>query len=545
MSQRDTFLGGGSALATTQADYLTDLLARTAGTGFGRLHGFNTISGAADYARVPFMTYDSVAGFERGDYWPNRGNYTTDRLAAWFLTSGSSAQPKRIPVTSSLVREKAGAFALFWDAIYADHPNLRTGKFIANFGDSGHAERDANNLLEVSETTFWNQRMQGFQAKDRWPIPKQITAIEAPEWRYYAAARLALQGELHALMGLNPSTLLKFCEIIEAHADALVAGLRSGTWGTPALDDATLPDRLTTRLAANADAAARLAGAASAPGPVALPTLWPMLELVICWQSALVGPYLKLLRKRTGDVAYRDYITQSSECIMAVPMRDNDCGGLLAYTTHYYEFIPEADTEVEHPHAVGAHELEVDRQYELVVTTGGGLFRYRTADCMRVVGIEHGIPHLSFQYRLGRTSSVTGEKLTEAQVVDALARVASHPALARQDVLVFPRTGERPHYAILAPESAVNGDTGEATLAAFASAFHAALGDINGEYRDKCASLRLGAPTVLVVSEEDMAAVHGKLRAKHVGDDQYKPGVLRREHDLDEGTTPLRQAHAN
>ncbi|MEL7313075.1 MAG: GH3 auxin-responsive promoter family protein, partial [Pseudomonadota bacterium] len=351
MADRTGFIAGGPTLEQTQSNYLQHLLERNAQSAFGQRHGFDALEGPTAYRDLPFMRYDEVAGFDSVDYWSNPTNYTKDRVSAWFLTSGSSSTPKRIPVTSSLVREKAGAFSLFWDAIYADHPKLKTGKFIANFGDSGHSARDANNILEVSETTFWNQRMQGFQASDRWPIPRQITAIADPALRYFAAARLALQGELHGMMGLNPSTLLKFCEVLAANSDRLSDGLRSGRWGIPELDDSELPDKLTGRLNANAEAADRLATAASRSGKLQLPDVWPTLELIISWQSALVGPYLNLLREHSGGIHYRDYITQSSECIMAIPMVDNDCGGLLAYQTHYYEFIPEAQTEAPHPAA--------------------------------------------------------------------------------------------------------------------------------------------------------------------------------------------------
>ncbi|MEL6869568.1 MAG: GH3 auxin-responsive promoter family protein, partial [Pseudomonadota bacterium] len=198
-------------LAEQQQTALLALLQAQQTCRYGQFHDFASIHDSKDYARLPLMTYDDVAGVE--DYWRDRDNFTTDRIAAYFLTSGSSAAPKKIPVTSTLIRQKARAFAAFWEHVYADHPALKEGKFIANFGDSGHSQRNADNIPELSETTFWNQRMQGFQAKDRWPIPRQLTAISNAEHRYYAAARLALQGPLHCLMSLNPSTLVKFCEV--------------------------------------------------------------------------------------------------------------------------------------------------------------------------------------------------------------------------------------------------------------------------------------------------------------------------------------------
>ncbi|MEO0576750.1 MAG: GH3 auxin-responsive promoter family protein [Pseudomonadota bacterium] len=522
------------AVEDQQKTLLLSILHAQAGCGYGQHHRFAEITGTAEYTRLPLMTYDDVQDFDA--YWSTPDNVTVDRISAYFLTSGSSAAPKRIPVTTTLVRQKAKAFATFWDRVYDDHPALRQGKFIANFGDSGHSERDENNVPQMSETTFWNQRMQGFQPKDRWPIPRQLTAITNAEHRYYAAARLALQGPLHCLMSLNPSTLVKFCDVITTHHQSLANGLRSGGWGLDALDaDTTLPTQLTSRLTVSEDAAARVRALTPASeNHWQLTDLWAELELIICWQSELVAPYLQLLRRHSADVAFRDYITQSSECIMAIPVRDGQSGGLLAHESHFFEFIPAETQHLAQPQTLTATQLVPKSTYELVVTTGGGLYRYRTGDCIRVNHFEQGIPHISFQYRFGRTSSITGEKLTEQHVLSALDHPRTERVLTRRDVLVFPRTGERPHYAVLVAKDMLKDTTSDVALADWVSEIHEALGDANGEYQDKCASLRLGKPVVLVTDADGIASLHKRFRAAHVGDDQFKPGILRRERDLDQ-----------
>lgn len=512
---------------------------------YGQRFAFETLRTSGDYQALPFMQYDSVAGFDAA-FWQDKANFTSERLLAYFLTSGSSTEPKRIPVTSSLVRQKSAAFSVYWAAIYRDHPGLRRGNFIANFGDSGHYTRDAENVLETSETTFWNQRMQGFQDASRWPLGRNLTAVADSELRYYAAARLALQGELHCLMSLNPSTVVKFCSVLGDHAGALARGLTDGNWGNPELDgDSALPAKLVDRLRDNREAAARVA-AIEGRGTAAwqLRDLWPELELIIAWQSELVEPYLRLLRRHADGVAFRDYITQSSECIIAIPVQDARSGGLLAYKSHFFEFIPEGEAENENPTVRRAWELEQNRHYEVVVTTGGGLYRYRTADCVRVDGFTRSIPQLSFRYRLGKTSSITGEKLTEQQVLAALQASESESPLERSDVLVYPRTGEQPHYAVLIPENSLRHPDDTQALVRWLERVETALARGNGEYRDKRSSLRLGPLEAIVLSDRGFRTVHGKLRRAHVGDDQYKPGVLRRERDLEEGVELLREVRA-
>lgn len=525
-----------------QQKLLLDMLQRNAASNFGQLHGFENIRSIDDYKSVPLTTYDTLEQNNPG-WWNDPANFTVERLVARFLTSGSTAAPKRVPVTSTLVRQKAAAFSLFWDSIYAHHPALESGNFIANFADSGVSSRDDSNVLQTSETTFWNKRMQGFQDQDRWPLGKELALIESSAERYYVATRLALQGNLHCMMSLNPSTLLKFCETLETSSADLAGGLLAGTWGRSGLAGRVAP-ALDGKLAENADAAARLR-ATVASGRPQLREIWPDLELIICWQSEIVAPYLVMLRSFADGVAFRDYITQSSECMMAVPLRDNEPGGLLAFMSHYFEFIPEEQAGAETPDVFNAWELETGRHYEPVVTTGGGLYRYRTGDCVRVVRFIGETPEISFQYRLGKTSSMTGEKLTEAQVLAALESANAVSGTLMPHVLVFPRTGDQPHYGVLLPENPGKTPTPSEKLARWLACFEQALGNANGEYQDKRASLRLGAPRLLRVSMDAYGLIEDKLRARHIGDDQFKPGVLRRERDLEKDVEVAEEIHAD
>jgi hypothetical protein len=140
---------------------------------------------------------------------------------------------------------------------------------------------------------------------------------------------------------------------------------------------------------------------------------------------------------------------------------------------------------------------------------------------------------------------MTGEKLTEAQILEALRHAHTDDLLARRDVIVFPRTGERPHYGVLIDHALLREGRGEEAVSAWLERFHAALCDVNGEYRDKCGSLRLGSPRALVVPAAAIAELHAGARARHVGDDQYKPGVLWRRRDLDAGMQRLFEIDAH
>jgi len=106
----------------------------------------------------------------------------------------------------------------------------------------------------------------------------------------------------------------------------------------------------------------------------------------------------------------------------------------IAVNSHFYEFIDE--NGVVHP-IEGLRESGV---YEVIVTTGGGLWRYRLGDQVRVTGFVGRTPSLSFLGRTGLVSDLVGEKLTEAFVAEAL----------RETWKEYPST---PSFAMLAPDS--------------------------------------------------------------------------------------------
>ncbi|XP_071095142.1 uncharacterized protein [Haliotis cracherodii] len=66
---------------------------------------------------------------------------------------------------------------------------------------------------------------------------------------------------------------------------------------------------------------------------------------------------------------------------------------------NFYEFIPKDCLDREDPTTVLAHEVEVGGEYEMVVTTWMGLYRYRTGDVVRVSSFTETTPNYTFSQR--------------------------------------------------------------------------------------------------------------------------------------------------
>lgn len=525
------------AVETCQSELLIEEIVRpNQDSAYGRAHGLSAIRTVDDYrSALPLVGYEDLRPWIERMAAGEVHVLSAAKPIAFFKTSGSTSAPKLVPVTRLFAAQKARAFGAYWTSVYKSHPALEQGRMIANFGDLAQAERSVSGVKILSETSFWNERMQLVRGRSRWPTPPGLRRILDPEQRFFAAARFALQGPLHGIMCLNPSTLLAFCRTIEHHREALAEGLTSGRLGLGSADHDLAP------LLGGLEQASP-PSALSDDRPLRLKNLWPELSLVICWRSEAVKPYTKLLAPYLEGVPVRDYLSQSSECIMAIPGEDGGSGGRLAVEAHFYEFIADQDMERGAPKTLLASELERGCVYELVVSAANGMHRYRTGDRFLVKDRRDGIPVLDFLGRRGIGSSMTGEKLTEHQVSEAMAAADRASPMAPDQVLCFPRASGHPHYGLLL--SGLGGNPGEAKK--WIDRFDETLQVVNSEYGDKRASARLGPPEGFLV-DEDAFELHRRQIAeeRRVSLDQVKIGVLTAAFDLDQRlpTRPINPAN--
>lgn len=504
---------------------LHDIIRTNATSVYGSIHRFAAIESIDQFRNtVPLVTYENIRPYIEQVANGHTGILTTERVLAFFKTSGSLARPKLIPVTASLTRQKSAAYTQYWSDIYARYPAIRTGSLVTNFSDASSTSLTASGIEIFSESGFWARRSRALNSIRRLPIPAELRLISDSEARWFAAARLLLQVKLHCLMCLNPSTLLHFCRVLSNRSLELENGLRTGMWGTedPCILDhlQSLPQSLLSQLKVDSSAADRLA-TVRVTADARLALLWPELDLIACWRSNLVQPYFRQLEPYIEGIAQRDYITQSSECIMAIPADDDSCGGRLAYRSHFFEFIAEPDIGLSQPQTCLAWELEPGAIYELVVTTGGGLYRYRMGDCFRVLRLGDGVPEIEFLYRSGKTSSITGEKLTEYQVILASQVTSSELAASPADFLYYPCSGHIPHYGLLI-ETDMSDQRCRETMRRWSERFEHHLADINSEYADKRSSGRLGQATIHLTGPGSLQQSRLKHRRPGVSDDQVK-----------------------
>lgn len=531
----ETFFAGLSDPEATQtATVLDRIVAPNVDSEFGRSHDFAKIRSVEDYRRaVPIRNYGGLQPWIDRVVAGEQGVLTTERVKRFFMTSGSTSSAKYIPVTRGFIQTKSQAFGIYWSRVFADHPAAKEGRMVTNFSDSGKASTVPGSGLPCSsESSYWASVTRATQRTDRPIIPKVVAQISDSDSRYYTLARILVEESFSVIMTLNPSTILLLFKKLGEFAEAIAHDVKHGGLG----DTPTVSDQVRTIVGelypGNPERAAQISALAQGDGLLAH-RLWPQLSLAICWRSPMLQPYMELLAPHFGDrVAHRDYMMMASEGIMAIPVQSGLSGGVCPVGLHVYEFIPEDEYEAANPRVLSPHELEVGGRYVVILSNGSGLYRYDIGDVVRVTGFVDKTPVYEFLHRAGRTCSLTGEKLTEAQVSAAIGDVTRQLALSIESFTVAPAASGFPHYVALVEFA---GDALQPALRRFPAAFDAALERNNVEYGGKRGSQRLAGPELWVVAPGSFEARRQQRLVGATSDSQLKPMHLTRDPSVADG----------
>jgi hypothetical protein len=165
--------------------------------------------------------------------------------------------------------------------------------------------------------------------------------------------------------------------------------------------------------------------------------------------------------------------------------------------------------------------LEVGHDYYIVLTTSGGLYRYDIHDVVRCVGFESQAPIVEFLNKGKSFSNLTGEKVSEHQVVRAVGKSFRDLQLPIDTFTLAPVMEQQPRYLLLIERAT---HTGRATE--LAAHVHTNLAQINEEYAAKCASGRLLPVQVRDVPAGTWAELRRQRTSRRGNFEEYKHPCL-------------------
>ncbi len=520
-----TFLDETHRAGEVQRSLLLSRIKRHADSQFGRDHHFGEIRTVEDFRRrVPIRGYDGhepyIERVRNGDIQALFGRGTEVLMFA--MTSGTTNQPKTIPVTREALADYREGWTIWGIQAFDKHfDRMRKGlKPILQLA-SDWRESATSSGIPCGAITGLTQQMQSRLVRVTYTMPVAASRIKNIEAKYYVALRHSIHRDLGTTIAANPSTLLAIARLGDREKETLIRDYAQGTidpkWEIPPDVRAALP-RLARRR--RPKVARKLEEIVNRTGRLLPKDYWPNLCFMANWTGGTMGAYLRGYPVVFGERPIRDVGLIASEGRMTIPIEDGTPAGVLDIRHHYFEFIPEDQIEHDQPETVEGVDLVEGRNYFILLTTAGGLYRYQIHDLVRCVGFHGRAPLLEFLNKGAHFSSLTGEKISEFQVVAAVQAAQRDTGVHLGSYLLLPTWGEPPFYTLLVEEGDV---PSEEALGRLERAAEESLARGNVEYDNKRVTLRLGPIRVRRIVRGSWADFQRQRLARSGGTvEQYK-----------------------
>lgn len=510
---------------STQNRLLRRILAVQRPTQFGRDHRFNRISSYADYRRqVPIHRYEDLDYYLTQVRKGNTSSLLNDRQIHMFaLTSGTTASRKYIPVSKQYLKDYRRGTNIWARGIFEKYPQAFLKPILQLVSDWDELRTESD--VPCGSISGLTSHMQRKAVRQFYCLPAESGKVKDASAKLYLALRMGLmQTELGLIGSANPSTFIKLAQMMESCSEDLIRDIHDGTLKEDLAVPPSVRHVLKPMMHKLPVRASQLEAIRSRAGKLLPKDAWNPIHTIGCWTGGSVGLYLKQFPHYYGNTPIRDLGLLASEGRFTIPLDEGTTGGVLDITSHFFEFIPEAEIQSTQPVTLTAAELEIGKNYYLLPTTSYGLYRYNIYDVIRVVGHHHTTPIVEFLNKGSLFSNLTGEKLSEFQVVAAMRQAAQRWGHLPAAYTIAPYWDERtPGYSLYLEEQEME----QLHPEKLAVEFDQLLREQNIEYDTKRESQRLNVLEVCVLPRDTWNAWDAARIAKTGGtSEQYKRPCL-------------------
>jgi hypothetical protein len=456
--------------ADTQYAVWQNLIASGQFTEFGRKHRFSSIQSLQQYKeQVPVQDYEDLKPYiER--MMEGEENVLWNTPVTWFAKSSgtTSDKSKFIPVSDESLKENHyRASKDILSLYYAAKPqsDLLTGKSLVIGG--------SHQLVELSEDIRYGDLsavvMQNSPFWTNWIRTPDLSIILMDEWesKIEKLAQTTIQENVTSMAGVPTWLIVILKRVLEI------------------------------------------------TGKQTIKEVWPSLELYMHGGVSFV-PYKSQFEKLIGGpISYLE-MYNASEGFFA-GQDDVDAEGMLLMCDHgiFYEFMPAEEWDKKHPDTLQLNEVEAGKNYALVISTNGGLWRYVLGDTIQFISLDPF--RIKVSGRMKHFINAFGEELIIDNTDKAIATASERTGAIVKDYtaapVYFSEANNGGHEWLIAFEKL------PADMKAFTYELDEALKTLNSDYEAKrYKDIALVLPVVKSIppdSFEKWLTSKGKLGGQH------------------------------
>ncbi len=509
-----------------QRKLLARIIAENAATEFGQDHDFASISSYETYRElVPVTTYEDLRPLIEGQEGTEEPCLTRADPVIYTRTSGTTGPAKLIPVTRAGLQRLRDTQRLFAYAQYSGS-SFYDGKVLAMASPAiegrllgGKPYGSATGLIYRSMPRL---------IRRKYVIPPALFGIDDYDAKYYAIAALGLrERNVTGLAAANPSTFLKLLAVINTHWEQLIEDIATGRLDVADRLTADQAEAVAQRFSKCPARARELMRLRARSDSLRFADIWPALGGVVTWTGGSCGYMLAALAEQWpagAKVIDAGYAASEFWGSVNLDIERGSCVPTLLTT--FFEFVERSDWEAGRRRFLTLDQIVEGRQYYVFATTQEGLYRYDINDIVRVTGRFNETPTIAFVQKGRGVTNITGEKLSESQVLQAMTLAQSECHL-RPAFFVALADEAAAQYRIYVESMMLNGTTAEA----LAERLDRHLRDVNIEYSQKRSSARLNGCCVTWIRPGTSDAYRRHCIANGQRDAQYKTLQLQYKKD--------------
>ncbi|KAM5585798.1 indole-3-acetic acid-amido synthetase GH3.6 [Rosa sericea] len=472
-----------------QKRVLGEILAANAHVEYLQRHGLNGHTDRETFKKImPVITYDHIQPdinrIANGD----TSQILCSKPISEFLTSSgtSGGERKLMPTIEEELERRSLLYSLLMPVMSQYVPELEKGKGMYFLFIKSEAKTPGGLVARPVLTSYYKSshfKQRPYDPYTNYTSPNETILCPDSYQSMYSQLLCGLcqNKEVLRVGAVFASGFIRAIRFLEKHWPILCKDIEFGTLN-PQITDPSVRESVLKILKPDPKLAGFIAtecGKKSWQGIIT--RLWPNTKYVDVIVTGTMSQYIPTLDYYSNGLPLVCTMYASSECYFGVnlnPMcKPSEVSYTLIPTMCYFEFlpvhrnngvksdsvsVPESLNEKEQQQLVDLVDVKLGQEYELVVTTYAGLYRYRVGDVLRVAGFKNKAPQFNFICRKNVVLSIDSDKTDEVELQNAVKNAVTH--LVPFDATVaeytsYADTSTIPGHYVLFWELSLNGST--------------------------------------------------------------------------------------
>ena len=430
-------------IKVAQEKVLLKILKNNQETFYGQKYRFNQIHDIGDFRnRAPITNYDDYEPYITKIQKGHLNILTKDPVLLLEPSSGSTSPSKYIPYTKSLQKEFLRGIRPWIFDLFNKRKKLLLGS--AYWSISPKKEVVMNDgvvPIGFNSDSEYFGLIERRILKRLMVTPPEVSEIQDIEAFRYVTLLFLLKNKFLSFISVwNPTFLTLILEKLIPLSNSLIDDIRYGRISTKLDIESSIREKISKKLTKDERRASEIdciIKNSKDEDKLIYQDIWPNLRLISCWADGPAEILIKEIRKYFLDVEIQPKGLLATEGVISLPLA-GEGGCAIAVNSHFFEFIEQDLDSESSENTKLLYEIEMGKRYSVLITTGGGLYRYRLHDIIEVVGFKGQCPLIKFVGKEDKVVDLYGEKLNEYHVKSVLREVFLKNSLDPEFVLIAP-----------------------------------------------------------------------------------------------------------